>query len=154
MESWRRVWREGIAPLLSTAALVALRNALATNDPRLVQGETVVPFLPDCFLERNWPVDSACALSFCGWQGDGLKTVGEVEEFFGHICSDIDYAIQEAAGCRHFLHWFDDTPRDEMRKQLLPEVDLALATSEAAKQRESEESQAMADLQEPALATV
>ena len=35
MESWRTVWREGFAPVLSLKGLEALRDALAADDPRL-----------------------------------------------------------------------------------------------------------------------
>ena len=38
MESWRKVWREGLEPLLSTPSLEALQQALTTDDPRLLQG--------------------------------------------------------------------------------------------------------------------
>ena len=34
MESWRKVWREGVAPLLSTHSLEALRRGLLNDDPR------------------------------------------------------------------------------------------------------------------------
>ena len=37
MESWRKVWREGVEPLLSTQALEVLRCGLASDDPRLQQ---------------------------------------------------------------------------------------------------------------------
>ena len=33
----------------------------------------------------------------------------------------------EPAACRWFLNWYDDTPRDEVRRELLAEVELALA---------------------------
>ena len=43
MESWRKVWREGLAPLLSDNSLRALRRALVEDDPRLIQGATTTP---------------------------------------------------------------------------------------------------------------
>src|SRR6516225_2975215 len=116
MESWRRVWREGVAPL---------RQALATDDGRLLQGATTTP--PPLQCVQDWPVESACALGYCGWQGDGLETVAEVEEFFARMCFEIDQRLGEPAGCRWFLNWFDDTPRDEMRRELLGEVARSLA---------------------------
>ncbi|MBX9582421.1 MAG: hypothetical protein K2X87_19125, partial [Gemmataceae bacterium] len=66
-------------------------------------------------------------LGFCGWQGEGLESVGEVEEFFARACFEADQRLGEPAACRWFLNWFDDTPRDQMRRELLPEVDRALA---------------------------
>lgn len=125
MESWRKVWREGIAPNLTLPGLTALRQALATDDPRLLQGATTTP--PPLMSVQDWPVEAACATAFCGWQGDGLETVGVVEEFFAQTCFKCDTLLNEPAACRWFLNWFDETPRDEMRRELLPEVELAIA---------------------------
>ena len=76
---------------------------------------------------QDWPVEAACALGFCGWQGDELESVGQVEEFFARACFEADQRLGEPAACRWFLNWFDDTPRDHMRRDLLNEVELALA---------------------------
>jgi hypothetical protein len=35
--------------------------------------------------------------------------------------------IGESSGCRYFVNWFDETPRDPMRRQLLVEVSRTLA---------------------------
>jgi hypothetical protein len=43
VESWRRVFREGLEPVVSTPGLLALRQALLTDDPRLIQGATTTP---------------------------------------------------------------------------------------------------------------
>src|ERR1700730_11801288 len=125
MESWRKVWREGLAPQLSTEGLEALATALASDDPRLLQGATTTPPPLQCLQE--WPVEAACILGYCGWQGDGLHTVGEVEEFFARMCFEADQALGEPAACRWFLNWFDETPREEMRSLLLAEVNRTLA---------------------------
>ena len=125
MESWRTVWREGFAPHLPTVGLEALRDALASDDHRLVQGATTTP--PPLMCVQDWPVEAACALGFCGWQGENLETVGGVEEFFAKSCYEADLRLDEPAACRHFLNWFDDAPRDEMRRELLAEVELTLA---------------------------
>ena len=125
MESWRNVWREGFAPVLSAPGLAALRDALRGDDGRLTQGSTTTP--PPLLCVQDWPCEGACALGFCGWQGEGLETVGEVEEFFAKSCYEADHRLGEPAACRHFLNWFDDSPREEMRRDLLAEVELALA---------------------------
>lgn len=125
MESWRLVWRNGFVPVLATAALEALRDALRSDDPRLTQGSTTTP--PPLLCVQDWPVEAACALGFCGWQGEGRDTVGEVEEFFAQVCFEADQRLGEPAACRWFLNWFDDTPRAEMRRELLAEVEYALA---------------------------
>ena len=125
MESWRKVWREGVAPLLSRNALEALQHGLQADDARLIQGATTTP--PPLQCVQEWPVEAACALGYCGWQGDGLETVAEVEEFFARMCFEIDQQMGEPAACRWFLNWFDDTPRQEMRRELLVEVQRTLA---------------------------
>ena len=129
MESWRKVWREGVVPLLSTESLDALRQGLVNDDARLIQGATTTP--PPLQCVQDWPVEAACGLGYCGWQGEGLETVAEVEEFFAKMCFEIDRNLGEPAGCRWFLNWFDETPRDEMREQLLAEVNRALALRRA-----------------------
>jgi hypothetical protein len=124
LEQWRKTWRNGIVPLLSMNALRALKEALQKNDARLVTGCTTLPSpMP---ATQDWPVEASCALGYCGWQGEGLETVGEVEEFFARMCFECDQKLGEPAGVRWFLNWFDETPREEMRKQLLPEVQLAI----------------------------
>ena len=125
MESWRKVWRDGFVPVLSTAGLAALRDALRGDDPRLTQGSTTTP--PPLMCVQDWPCEGACALGFCGWHGEGLGTVGEVEEFFARVCFEADQRVGEPAACRWFLNWFDETPRGDMRQQLLPEVNRSLA---------------------------
>lgn len=128
--TWAEVFRRGIAPQLSTPGLAALRDALRADDPRLGQGFTTSPPPLECV--RDWPVEAACPVGFCGWQGDGLDTVEAVEEFFAGVCFECDRRIDEPAGCRHFLNWADETPRDEMRRELLTEVTRALADREGA----------------------
>jgi hypothetical protein len=125
MESWREVWRKGFAPCLSRAALEALREALRTDDPRLTQGSTTTP--PPLMCVQDWPVEAACALGFCGWQGEALETVGEVEEFFARLCFEADQRLGEPAACRWFLNWFDDTPRPQAWAELGQEVERAIA---------------------------
>ena len=88
MESWRKVWREGLAPMLSTKGLQALKLALVRDDERLTQGATTTPPPMQCVLD--WPVEGACVVGYCAWQGDGLETVGEVEEFFAKVCFEAD----------------------------------------------------------------
>ena len=125
MEAWRKVWREGVAPHLTTAGLEALKLALASDDPRLLQGATTTP--PPLQCVQDWAVEAACVIGYCGWQDDGLETVADVEEFFARVCFEADQALGEPAVCRWFLNWFDETPRDEMRRQLLGEVTRTLA---------------------------
>jgi len=130
MESWRKVWRDGLARHLSTAGLRALARALSTDDARIIQGTTTVP--PPLQCVHNWPVEAACVLAYCAWQGDGLRTVAQVEEFVAGLCYEADQVLGEPAACRYFLNWYDETPRAQMRTELLDEVRLALAQRRAA----------------------
>lgn len=125
MESWRKVWREGIAPVLRTSAIESLQQALITDDRRLLQQATTCP--PPLLSLADTPCEGADAIGWCGWQGEGLETVGQVEEYFAKICWECDMRIGEPAACRWFLNWFDETPRDHMRRELLIEVELVLA---------------------------
>lgn len=126
MESWRQVWRQGFAPAISTKGLVALRDALESDDPRLLQGATTMPPPLECV--QDWPCEGACLIALTGWLvEDGAETVGEVEEYYARKCFDADQLLGEPAGCRHLLNWFDDTPRDEMRAEMLAEVILSIA---------------------------
>jgi hypothetical protein len=125
MESWRKVWRDGLAPQLSTAGLEALHQGLVTDDPRLLQGATRTP--PPLQCVQDWPVEAACVLGYCAWQGEGLETVAEVEEYFARACFEADQLLGEPAACRWFLNWYDDTPRNEMRRLLLAEVNRTLS---------------------------
>lgn len=125
MESWRTVWRGGLAPFLSRSGLEALREALIFNDSRLAQGATTCP--PPLQCMEGCPIESACAIGVCAWQGEGMETVGEVDEYFARCCYEAEQRLGEPAACRHFLNWFDDSPRDLMRRELLAEVELVLA---------------------------
>lgn len=124
MESWRLIWRDGIVPQLSTGGLEALAVALRDDDPRLRQGMTTSP--PPLMCVQDFPCAGADAIGYAGWKGDGLTTVGEVEEHFARVCSQCDQATGGPADCRHFLNWYDDTPRPEMRRELAAEVRLAI----------------------------
>lgn len=124
VEKWRRVWREGFVPQLSTESLQVLQAALTRDDPRLLQGTTCYPPLLDALRERA--VEATCALGFCAWQAEGLERVGQIEAFFQQVCDACDAHFSEPAACRFFLNWYDEAPRAEMRRELLAEVARAL----------------------------
>jgi hypothetical protein len=128
MSAWQRCWRFGLAPLLTPEGLAALRAALAADDPRLVQGATTEP-LPIA-LFANAAVEGACAVGFCLWKGNGLDRVGSLHQAFRRICASADDLLDEPLGTVAFLNWFDETPRGDMRRELLAEID-----REAAEQR-------------------
>jgi hypothetical protein len=131
VESWRAVWRKGIAPQLSREGLASLRDALRRDDARLLQGATTSP--PPLMCVQDWPLDGCDAVAWCYWRGgDGLATVGAVEEAFARACFECDQKLGEPAACRWFRNWYDEAPRDEVRRELLAEVELALAGAGAA----------------------
>jgi hypothetical protein len=130
MEHWRKVWREGIGPQMPRNGLEALRMALLRDEDSLIQHATTAPPAVDVFADEM--VEAACAIGYCGWKGEGLSTVAEVSEFFSRACFAADEALGEPAVCRHFLNWFDETPRSEVRRLLLAEVNCLLNQGQAA----------------------
>ena len=129
MESWQKAWREGFARTIDIVGLKSLRKALLEDSPMLIQGATTSP--PPLACVQDWPVEAACAVSYCGWQGgEGVSTVGDVEEYFARKCFETDQLLGEPAGCRFFLIWFDETPRSEMREKLLEEVERQISLQE------------------------
>jgi hypothetical protein len=125
LTTWQKVLREGVFPLISTKGLEALKKGLETDDARLVQDCTTTP--PPLAATLGWPCEGACLIGYCGWFGDELATVGEVEEFFARVCFEADQRLGEPAAVRHALNWYDDTDRTTMRRELLAEVNLGLA---------------------------
>ena len=132
-KSWQEVWQRGVAPLLPTKGLELLAKALADDDSRLLQGKTMIP--PPLICTQDFSVDAACAIGFCGWQGQNLETVAEVEEFFASVCFEVDQLLGEPAAIQWFINAYDEMPRAEMRAAFLPEVEAELARR---KQSESE----------------
>src|SRR5947207_14114801 len=64
VETWRKVWRDGFVPQLSTAGLQALWRALTDDSPKIIQGATVKP--PPLSFSEDWPVECACPVAFDG----------------------------------------------------------------------------------------
>jgi hypothetical protein len=120
MQSWRSVWRRGLVPQLSNQALLSLHRALATDDARLLQGTTISP--PPLLGLLGRTVEGTCVLGWCGWQGEERKTVGDVERWFGRTCIEADRRLGGRGKVRSFFNWFDDAPRNEMRRELLREI--------------------------------
>ena len=124
MESWRMVWRDGFAPVLSTDGLERSGRPYAKTIRTSAKGATTTPPPLACNSERA--LEGCCSIGWCGWKGEKLETVGEVEEFFARSCFEADQLLGEPAACRWFLNWFDDTPRQQMRLELLAEVERTL----------------------------
>lgn len=119
MEQWRKVWRNGVVPLVTVPQLQRLLIALVHDYPSLIQGTTTVP--PPLYEVIDWDCEGCCGLSYMGWDEE-RKLVGQVEDFFARLCFEIDKRLQEPAACRYFINWFDDTPRNQMREKLAQEI--------------------------------
>lgn len=121
MEAWRNVWRNGFAPNFTSDGLLALRHALEIDDCHITQSATTVPAAVPHVMD--WPAEGACAITYCGWHGEQLETVGELEEYFSRVCFEADLLLGESGAARWFLNWYDEVPREEMRTSLLEEID-------------------------------
>jgi len=128
MESWRTVLRQGFFPNMPTNGLIAAQKALASDDPRLIQGSTTTP--PPLMCVQDWPVEAADFIGFVYWQSGTLEanTVGVVEEAFARACFDADQVLGEPAACRWFLNHWDQEPRHRLFSEMLDEVNMALAS--------------------------
>lgn len=115
--TWKVVLQDGFFPSLPTLGLEALRDGLEQNDPGLIQGATVSP--PALHCVRDWPAEGACLIGYPFWK-TGAETVSSVEHAFTLACQAVDERLEETASCRFLLNAFDDWPRDEMIRNLLP----------------------------------
>jgi hypothetical protein len=76
----------------------------------------------------RWPVRAACPVACCGWKGDGLLIVADLEEFFARIIFRPGERRGDPMPARYFLWWWwDDSPWDEAREELLTELRRVLA---------------------------
>lgn len=128
MTSMQTVWREGFARVIPLVGLESLRDALTADDCRLTQNSTTTP--PPLMCVQDWPCEAADAIAWTGWRGGNnpdCVTVGKVEEHFARMNFECDALLGEPAACRWFLNWFDDTPRAEMIRELLAEVEKTIA---------------------------
>ncbi len=123
MESWQHVWREGVAPILSREAIVALQKALQDDDPRLVQGYTALPC--EGMLSLPEKCEGACLIGFTGLRE--YSTVGEVWDHLELTVALADSRLGGQGSCAPLLVMWDDTPREEARLAMLQEVELVLS---------------------------
>jgi hypothetical protein len=122
LERWQQVWRDGLAPILSDRALQALQEGLERLEPTLLQGATTLP--QPIAASRDWKCEGGCAIAYCGWRGEGLMTVGEVEEFFANCCAQADLRLGYVGACVDFINFFDEGNINEVRVLLGTEVKL------------------------------
>jgi hypothetical protein len=137
MEAWRRVWRLGIAPRLSTAGLEGLRDALINDDPRLIAGAATIPPALACCV--NDPLQSCCPVCFGLLDGEppGALLVGEMESRFVKACLKADQLCGMPGAVSMLLNAIDEWTRPQLIANLLPEVLIALVGREPASEAES-----------------
>ena len=130
VDAWRSTLRKGFIPLMSTGALVGAGAGAGDGRPEVDPGGD--DHAPALQAVQDWPCEAADFVGYGGWQGDGLDTVGEVEEFFARLCFECDNRLGEPAGCKHWLNYWDETPRNEAFENALWEVRYALETRDNA----------------------
>jgi len=108
--AYEKVFKKGFAPGISTNGLLALLQALEADSPDLIRGGTLLPV--PYILRLDDPVEAACAIGYCGWKGEGLNTVNDVEHYFGNQCSNASQRMGQELSSGWFLNWWDDNPRE------------------------------------------
>lgn len=144
MESWRTVFRAFAQAVLNDPridahlGLTRVRDMLRDDHPGIQQGCTTTP--PPLMCVQDWPMEAGDLLAVLGAAcGAGTPltppenrlpfptvSVGDAEQFFAQACAECDRILGEPAGCRWFLNHFDDSPRDQIRAELIPEIEFAL----------------------------
>jgi hypothetical protein len=108
------------------AGLEALRKALEDDDPALIQGQNVLP--PPLHIYKSDEVTAACAICFTAWKGDcgGRACVADLDIGFAEVCYQAGQLLREPGAVRFFLIQYDSWTREEMRQNLLTEVERTL----------------------------
>ena len=126
MEAWRKTWRDGFAVVLPIQGLVGLLAALEKDDQRLLTGATCWP--PPLQSCQNDFTEKACGIAWAAAYGaPDSYPVGELETLFAKACWDASALLGDGSACRYFLSYWDETPREQLRKQMIPELRLAIS---------------------------
>ena len=110
-KDWRHAFR-AIAPDLPTEGLQALVEEIRTHGDRLCQQSVTQPKSPYHGFEDDTP-EKACVIGFCGWQGLGLHTVGQVHAYY------IAFGQTSHKEIVDFVDWWDSLPSQALGEQLL-----------------------------------
>jgi hypothetical protein len=126
MESWRRVFRQGILPHVSSKGLEGLQRALERNDARILMGASTNP--PALSFNEHEPLEGCCPIGWLLLEGKPpySLSVGTLDQMFGQLCWKCEQACGLPASIGFFLRWWDEGPRESVRAALLVEVNAAL----------------------------
>lgn len=132
IEAWRKVWRDGILPAVMErvgrfrrdVGLLALANALRTDDSRLLQGATTSP--PPLAAVADWMCEGCDPVVLMHTAANGGKIeatmVGLAEKVFAITMARADELLGGDRLSAAFSNWWDDTPRHVARGALLAEI--------------------------------
>lgn len=110
--------------LVSRPTVESLREALASDDLRLIQRESVRPGSHDA---GELDCEGACLIGFLGWREAGAVRVWQVDRQFYRLCNDLLRASPTWLPAFPLVTYWDDTPRDEAFAAVLAEVEAYLA---------------------------
>lgn len=110
--------------LVSRRAVEALRDALARDDRRLLQRETVRPGVQ---AAGECVVEGACLVGYLGWVEDNAVRVWQVDGAFVRLCNELLRASDPWLPVSPLTVYWDDTPRAEAFAAVLAEVEAYLA---------------------------
>lgn len=120
MEPWLTSWHDHIAPRMTDAELRALAEGLRNDDPAWRQDSTTYPYA----WAWDYPCEAGCAIAYAAWKS--LSEPAVVEDVWKRFDTIVGRGgmLYDAIP---FIRWHDDTPRDVVRRDLLPEVERVLA---------------------------
>ena len=129
MESWKKSFAH-IADVCGVPALQVLRTAVSENYCSLIQGTTVA--YEPATNPGDRTVCGACAVGYMYWKADDMDFADDVEEAVAATFSEVAKKAGWDRAPDLFTNWYDETPRDEMRRELLPVIDANIRRLEAA----------------------
>jgi len=103
-----------VVSLLSTESLEALPAGLVADDARLIQGGD--DDAAAVAVRAGLAGRGACGLATAAGRARGWRRWPRSRSSSPDVARDRPCA-GEPAGCRWFLNWFDETPRDDMRRE-------------------------------------
>lgn len=125
MEPWRASFRDCWAPTLSDAELLALTDALAANDARLVQGKTVDPLAGPY---GHFNAMQACGVAAAAWLSRGPMLSCTVHDMWKEKHREAERrGATTGSNSWRFLAFWDDEPWDLVRAGCLSECSRELA---------------------------